>query len=72
MPVAHIFALAIGDDAAREQDFDVRMGGKKVLHTLEAAGQILFIAVQVGEDVAGRAAVTAVDGVVHAGILFDE
>ena len=72
MPVAHVFAFAVGDNAASQKDFDLRMIGKKVVNALETAGQILFVAVQVRQDVAGGAAVTAVDGVVHAGIFFDE
>jgi hypothetical protein len=39
---------------------------------LECAGQILLVAVQIREDVAGGAAVAAIDRVIHAVVFFDE
>ncbi len=72
MPVAHVFSVAVGDDGAGERDFDFGIGLKKFMDGLERAGQVLFVAIQIRKDVAGRAPVAAIDGVIHAGVLFDE
>ena len=53
-------------------DFDFGIGLKKFADGLQRAGQVLFVAIQIREDVAGCAAVAAIDGIIHAGILFDE
>ena len=52
LPVANVFAFAIGDDGAGQRDFDFGMRFKKVMNGLERAGQILFVAVEICEDVA--------------------
>ena len=53
MPMADVFAVAVGDDdASRQHHFNVRMLFKKITHGRERAGQILFVAVQIGKDVA--------------------
>ena len=70
--VAHIFADAVNDDSSRERDFDFWICLEKFTDSRKRAGQVLFVAVQISEDVAGRAAVAAVDGVIHATVLLDE
>ena len=72
MAMANIFSFAVGDNAAAEGNFNFRMRFKKIGHNFERAGQILFVAVQIREDVASRSAVTAIDGVIHSAVLFDE
>jgi len=70
--VTNVTTLAVGDDAAGERDFNAGIFFEKFLHGRERAGQILFVAIQIREDVAGRAAVAAVHRVIHAGVFFDE
>ena len=72
MPMADVFSFAVGDDGAGQRHFDLRMMHKKIVDGLERVGQILLVAIQVGEDVAGGAPVTAVHSVIHAAVLFDE
>src|SRR3984957_14233116 len=72
MAMANIFSFAIRDNAAGEGDFDFRIGFKKSGDIFKRAGQVLFVAIQIREDVAGRAAVAAIDGVIHSTVLFDE
>jgi len=72
VPVAKIVAVAIGDDAAGEQHLDAGVGEEKLFHGGERAGEVLFIAVQIRENVAGGAPVAAVHGVIHALVLFDD
>jgi hypothetical protein len=45
---------------------------KKIVDGLERAGQILFVAVQMRENIALSAAIATVDGIIHAAVLFDE
>ena len=66
------FPVAIGDDAAGESDFNFRIRLKKSGNGLQRAGQVLFVAVQISEDFAGRATVAAVDGIIHSTVLLDE
>ena len=72
LPMANIFSRAVGDDAAGERDLDARIFFKKILHRRERARQVLFIAIQIRQDVAGGAAITPVHRVIHAAVLFDE
>ena len=72
MPVADVFSPAVGDDGAGQRDFDFGMRFKKIVDGFERAGQVLFVAVEIRENIALSAAVTAVDGVIHAAVLFDE
>ena len=45
---------------------------KEIVHGLQGARQILFVAIQVGQNFAGGSAPAAVHRVIHAGIFFDE
>ncbi len=48
------------------------MGCKKIVNGFERAGQVLFVTVQIREDVAAGPAVAAIDGVIHPAVLLDE
>ena len=45
---------------------------EELVDRLERAGQVLFVAIEIGQNVALRAAVPAIDGVVHPVVLFNE
>ena len=64
--------FGVNDDNITEKDFDFRMRIKELLHGSKRAGKILFVAVEIGEDVALGAAQATVDGVVHAVVFLDE
>jgi len=42
------------------------------MHRTERAGQVLLVAIQIRENVAGCPTITAIDRVIHAAVLFDE
>jgi len=71
-PLAKILAVGIGDDGARQRNFNFGIRFKKVMNGLERTGQVLFVTVEIREDVALRTPVAMIDGVIHAAVLFDE
>ena len=45
---------------------------EKLLHRFERARQVLFVTVQITQNLATCAAEAAIDGVIHALVLFDK
>ncbi len=72
MAVANILSLAVYDNRAGQGDFSLRVGLKKIMDSLKAAGQVLFIAIQISQDIATGPPVTAINCVIHALIFFNE
>jgi len=54
--MTNIIAVRIYNDAVSIDDFDIRVCFKKFMHSFQRARQVLFIAIQVRENVALRAA----------------
>jgi len=72
MAMADIPAVTIGDDAAGRRNFNFRALFKKIAGRFKRAGQVLFIAIQVCENIALRAAITTINGIIHAPVFFNE
>jgi hypothetical protein len=72
MAVTNVSAVAINDDCAGKHNFNLGMILKKIAYRFERTGQVLFIAIQVCENIALRTAITTIDGVIHAAVLFNE
>ena len=72
LAMAHVIAPGVNHNAVPKHDVHPRMGGKKIADRAERARQILFIAIQIGEYVAGGAAEASIDRVIHAAVLFNE
>ena len=69
---AQVVALRIHNNGVRENGVHRRVLLEEIVNGFERAGKVLLVAIQVGDDVAESAAETAVDGVVHALVFFDE
>src|ERR1043166_1029199 len=65
-------SVLIDDDAVSEYHVRVRSSPKGLLHGRERAGQVLFIAIQVGQNLPLRSPETSVDRIIHPVVLFDE
>jgi hypothetical protein len=72
MSVTDVVPRAVDDDRSGEQYVHLRIAFEEILDDLEAAGEVLFVTVEVGEDIALGATIAAIDGVVHAFVLFHE
>ena len=72
MPVTDVVPGAVDDDRSCEQYLHVRIAFEKILDDPETAGEVLFVAVEVGENISLGATIAAIDGVVHAIVLFNE
>ncbi len=59
-------------DRVTKYDVSQRVVQKKIVHSLEAAGQILLVAVEVSENFTVSPAQAAIDGVIHSAIAFDQ
>lgn len=62
----------IDENEIAEENIHFRMRSKEVSDRCEGAGQVLFVAIEVGTDFSGSALQAAVDCVVHACVAFDE
>ncbi len=62
LAIAKAIAFGIDDEAIGEEQIDVGVAVKIIQDRAERAGQVLFVAIQVGGDVAGGPAQAAVDG----------
>lgn len=69
-PLADITTVRVHDEAIAESHVHFGMPRKKTFHFAKGAGQILFIAVEVGQQVAPGATISAVHRVIHAAIFF--
>ena len=71
LAVAEVFALFVHHDDVAEEHVHIGVLFKVARDFGECAGQVLFVAVEIGEDVAVRAAQAAVDGIIHSAICFN-
>ena len=60
IPMANIFASLVHHDRTSQQYLDLGMLNKEIMDRFERPGQILFVAVEVGEDVPLCAAIAPV------------
>jgi hypothetical protein len=70
--MAEIVALRVRDDSISKDRLHGRVLLKEIVDGLERAGQVLLVAIKISDDVALSALETAIDGVVHTLVLFDE
>src|SRR5438045_9663512 len=62
VPMANIVAGTVHDDGARQHHFNRRLLFEKIVNGTKASRQILFVAVEIGENITLSAAINAADG----------
>src|SRR5262245_41261544 len=67
-----IIEVGVHDDKITEQDINTWVCPKKGFDRLKTPWQVLFVAVEISEDVARGSVKTTVDAIVHSAIGFDE
>ena len=67
-----IAAIFVHHDGIRQHHINLWMGIKIVAHCVERAWQVLLITIQISNDVSLGAFPTAIHGIVHALVFFDE
>jgi hypothetical protein len=72
LAMVEVSALGIHHDDIAEDDIHLRVLSKKTPDGGECSHQVLFVAIEIGEDIARGAVQPAIDGVVHAGILLNK
>src|SRR5882762_7461053 len=70
--VAEVLALRVYYDHVSEEHIRLRMFLKKIPDGPQSARQILFVAVQVSQNVAAGPAQAPIDSVIHALVFFNE
>lgn len=71
-PVGKGNSLGVHQDRVGEQNVDRGILLEEGRHSAQGAGQILFVAVQIGTDFPPRSHQPAIDGIVHAVVFFNE
>jgi len=69
--MTHVLSRVSNHNGAGKQHFRPWILLEKIVNGLEAAGQVLFITVQISKDVTLRSLVSTVDGVIHPLVFFN-
>jgi hypothetical protein len=64
--------LRIHYEAIAKDDVHLRVTVKIREHSSQSVGEVLFVAIKIGKNPGLGAAITTIDSVIHAAVLFDE